>query len=82
MPATSYTLDATTPLPFADAVERVRTELKTEGFGVLCDIDVQATLHDEARHRSRAVSDTRDVLPAPRPPGAPGRARAGGAPAL
>jgi uncharacterized protein (DUF302 family) len=39
----SYTLSATTPLPFADAVERVRAELRTEGFGVLCEIDVQAT---------------------------------------
>ena len=44
MLTTSYTLSATTPLPFADAVGRVRTELKTEGFGVLCEIDVQATL--------------------------------------
>ena len=44
MLTTSYTLSATTPLPFADAVEKVRTELKTEGFGVLCEIDVQATL--------------------------------------
>ncbi len=44
MLTTSYTLSATTPLPFANAVERVRAELKTEGFGVLCEIDVQATL--------------------------------------
>ena len=47
MLTTSYTLSATTPLPFADAVGRVRTELKTEGFGVLCEIDVQATLHEK-----------------------------------
>ena len=40
----SYTLSTTTELPFADAVERVRTELAAAGFGVLCDIDVQATL--------------------------------------
>ena len=44
MLATSYTLSATTPLPFSEAVERVRAELKTEGFGVLCEIDVQAKL--------------------------------------
>jgi uncharacterized protein (DUF302 family) len=43
----SYTLSATTPLPFAEAVERVRAELKTEGFGVLCEIDVQATLREK-----------------------------------
>ena len=47
MLTTSYTLSATTPLPFADAVERVRAELKTEGFGVLCEIDVQATLREK-----------------------------------
>ncbi len=47
MLATSYTLSATTPLPFIDAVERVRAELKTEGFGVLCEIDVQATLREK-----------------------------------
>lgn len=41
---TKYTLSATTELPFAAAVERVRAELATEGFGVLCEIDVQATL--------------------------------------
>jgi uncharacterized protein (DUF302 family) len=40
----SYTLSATTAHPFDDAVARVREELTAEGFGVLCDIDVQATL--------------------------------------
>nr|VFJ87787.1 MAG: Uncharacterized conserved protein, DUF302 family [Candidatus Kentron sp. H]VFJ89511.1 MAG: Uncharacterized conserved protein, DUF302 family [Candidatus Kentron sp. H]VFJ96191.1 MAG: Uncharacterized conserved protein, DUF302 family [Candidatus Kentron sp. H] len=29
---------------FADAIERVTEELKKEGFGILSDIDVQATL--------------------------------------
>jgi uncharacterized protein (DUF302 family) len=47
MPATSYTLTATTTAPFADSVERVRSELKEEGFGVLCEIDVQATLREK-----------------------------------
>jgi uncharacterized protein (DUF302 family) len=47
MLTTSYTLSATTRLPFADVVERVRAELKTEGFGVLCEIDVQATLREK-----------------------------------
>ena len=41
---TGYTLSTTTDLPFRAAVERVRAELKAEGFGVLCEIDVQATL--------------------------------------
>jgi uncharacterized protein (DUF302 family) len=47
MLATGFTLTATTRLPFTDAVERVREELKTEGFGVLCEIDVQATLREK-----------------------------------
>ena len=42
--ATHYTLSTTTDAPFADAVERVRAELQEEGFGVLSEIDVQATL--------------------------------------
>jgi uncharacterized protein (DUF302 family) len=41
---TGYTLSAKTELPFDDAVERAREELKVEGFGVLCEIDVQATM--------------------------------------
>jgi uncharacterized protein (DUF302 family) len=44
MLATSYTLTDKTTLPFEKAVERVRQELKAEGFGVLCEIDVQAKL--------------------------------------
>ena len=45
--ATGYTLSATTPLPFDQAVERVRDELKADGFGVLCEIDVQATMKEK-----------------------------------
>lgn len=47
MLATDYTLSTTTELGFTDAVERVRAELRNEGFGVLCDIDVQATLEEK-----------------------------------
>jgi uncharacterized protein (DUF302 family) len=46
MPA-SYTLSTTTGLSFEQAVERVRAELQAEGFGVLCEIDVQATLREK-----------------------------------
>ena len=46
MLATSYTLSTTTELGFTEAADRVREELKTEGFGVLCEIDVQATLKE------------------------------------
>jgi len=45
--ATGYTLTHTTTLGFADAVERVRAELQNEGFGVLTEIDVQATLKEK-----------------------------------
>ena len=44
MTTTSYALGGPTALPFAEAVERVRGALATEGFGVLTEIDVQATL--------------------------------------
>ena len=44
MLTTQYTLSATTTASFATAVEHVRHELRSEGFGVLCEIDVQATL--------------------------------------
>ena len=47
MLATGYTLSATTDAPFARAVELVREELRGEGFGVLCEIDVQATLREK-----------------------------------
>jgi uncharacterized protein (DUF302 family) len=41
---TRYALSGVSPLDFAETVERARAELGAEGFGVLCDIDVQATL--------------------------------------
>jgi uncharacterized protein (DUF302 family) len=47
MLATGYTISATTELSVPEAVERVRAELKDEGFGVLCEIDVQATLREK-----------------------------------
>ena len=47
MLTTDYTITATTDLPFAEAVERVRAELQAEGFGVLCEIDVRQTLKDK-----------------------------------
>ncbi|GAA5154081.1 DUF302 domain-containing protein [Amycolatopsis dongchuanensis] len=35
------------PLPFDEAVERTRTALKEQGFGVLTEIDVRQTLRDK-----------------------------------
>ena len=42
-----YGMTIRTPLPFAEAVARVREALKAQGFGVLTEIDVQATLRDK-----------------------------------
>jgi len=42
--STAYTLQTTTSLGFDDAVARVRELLPDEGFGVLTEIDVAATL--------------------------------------
>jgi uncharacterized protein (DUF302 family) len=47
MLTTDYTLTETSELPFAEAVERVRAELQAKGFGILCEIDVQATLKEK-----------------------------------
>ena len=40
----SYYFGKTLNIPFDEAVERVTQELKKEGFGILTDIDVKATL--------------------------------------
>jgi len=47
MLGTRYALTGETMLPLADAVARVREELTVEGFGVLTEIDVQATLKEK-----------------------------------
>ena len=39
-----YAITRTTQLSFDDALARAREALAAEGFGVLCEIDVQATL--------------------------------------
>ena len=47
MLTTSYTLSSTTNKPSAAAVESVRAELASAGFGVLCEIDVAKTLREK-----------------------------------
>jgi uncharacterized protein (DUF302 family) len=60
----NYTLSETTQLAFDEAVVRVRAELAKEGFGVLCEIDVQATL----REKLGVDSDRYVILGACNPP--------------
>jgi uncharacterized protein (DUF302 family) len=47
MSAQTYTLSATTQQEQAQAIQSVREELAEQGFGVLCEIDVQATLQQK-----------------------------------
>lgn len=41
---TAYTLRVTTPVSYDEAVTRVREALAEQGFGVLTEIDVRATM--------------------------------------
>ncbi|HUT07945.1 MAG TPA: DUF302 domain-containing protein [Candidatus Latescibacteria bacterium] len=43
----SYYFSKTLAVPFDEAVEKVKAELKKDGFGVLTDIDVKRTLREK-----------------------------------
>ncbi len=43
----NYYFNTTIEVPFDEAIEKVIEELKKEGFGVLTDIDVKATLKNK-----------------------------------
>lgn len=47
MEATTYAVTRDLDAPFGEVVERVRTALAAEGFGILTTIDVQATLREK-----------------------------------
>ena len=44
---TNYGFATTLDVPFTEAVEKTTAALKTEGFGVLTTIDVQATMKEK-----------------------------------
>lgn len=46
-PAITYGFKKTVPLAMEDADQRLREELKKEGFGILTEIDVKATLKEK-----------------------------------
>ena len=43
----SYYFNKTIEMPFDEAVERVKAELKKDGFGIMTEIDVRKTLHEK-----------------------------------
>lgn len=56
----NYGIAVRTALPFAAAAAQVRDSLREQGFGVLTEIDIQATLREkpvaeEAASRLRAA---------------------------
>ena len=69
---TTYAITRDLDQPFDEVVGRVRQELAAEGFGVLTEIDVQATLKREAGSRR---SDPYVILGACNPNLAQQRAR-------
>jgi uncharacterized protein (DUF302 family) len=42
-----YGFSKTVDLPYKETVEKVRTALKEEGFGVLCEIDIKEKLKEK-----------------------------------
>ena len=44
---TSYGFGTTLPVPYEEAIPRVKEALKAEGFGVLTEIDVRQTLREK-----------------------------------
>jgi uncharacterized protein (DUF302 family) len=42
-----YGISTTTRLSYDEAVEKTKAELKEEGFGILCEIDVKKTMKEK-----------------------------------
>jgi len=47
MQHSKYGFGKTVELPYEEAVEKVRVALQTEGFGVLCEIDIKEKLKEK-----------------------------------
>jgi uncharacterized protein (DUF302 family) len=47
MMTTSYGFGTTLPVPYEEAISRVKEALKAEGFGVLTEIDVRRTMREK-----------------------------------
>ena len=60
----SYTLTRTVERPFAETLEAVRSALQEQGFGILTEIDLQATL----KAKIDADIEPQVILGACRPP--------------
>lgn len=43
----TYTMSRSVPLPYAEAVEATREALAQQGFGVLTEIDIRATMKEK-----------------------------------
>ena len=72
---TTFGLSVDTPLAYEEADARVRDLLKGEGFGVLTEIDVRATLKAKLDVDFSALHHPRRLQPAVRPPRSAVRAR-------
>ena len=59
----SYALSTTLHTTFEDAVARTRKALADQGFGVLTEIDMKATLKAKLGEDMEAVSYTHLTLP-------------------
>ena len=45
--ALKYGMKRVVPFPYEEAVEKIKSSLKEQGFGVLTEIDVKATLKNK-----------------------------------
>ena len=64
-----YTVKVNLDLPYEEALGRVKRALKEEGFGVLTEVDVRATMREKLGVGFRPYTIHRDLQPAPLPPG-------------